>query len=131
MLKFSLISALLISTISVLSNKIELKRQISNEPAAFLQKDLSDFLNIIPVNDIRNLTKFFYANDEAMRESYDYLRDDGFKLIVESLSTLTLVGKFTTFLNESGVNFVELGKRLEGILLTREETKSIVGNYQS
>lgn len=126
-----LISTLLISTTIVLSSKLESRINISNEPAGFLQKDLNDFLNIIPVNDIRNLTKFFYSNDKAMQESYNYLRDDGFRLVVENLSTLSLVKKFTTFLNESGVNFAELGKRLEGILLTREEAKSIVGNYRS
>lgn len=96
-----------------------------------LQKDLNEFLNIIPVDDIRNLTKFFYANDEAMRDSYEYLRDEGIKLIVENLSTLSLVKKFTTFLNDTGVNFAELEKRVEGIVLTREDTRSIVGNCSS
>lgn len=96
-----------------------------------LQNDLNEFLNVIPVDDIRNLTKFFYTNDEAMRDSYEYLRDEGIKLIVENLSTLSLVKKFTTFLNDTGVNFAELGKRVERIVLTREDTKSIVGNCSS
>lgn len=96
-----------------------------------LQKDLNEFLSIIPVDDIRNLTKFFYANDEAMRDSYEYLRDEGIKLIVDNLSTLSLVKKFTTFLNDTGVNLAELEKRVEGIVLTREDTKSIVGNCSS
>lgn len=126
-----LVSALLLSATLVLSSKLEPRKHEENEPAGFLQKDLYDFVNIIPVSDIRNLTKFFYSNDKAMRKSYNYLRDDGFKLVFENLSTLTLVKKFTTFLNESGVNFSELSKRLEGILLTREESKSIVGNYRS
>lgn len=96
-----------------------------------MQKDMNDFVNIIPVDDIRNLTEFFYSNDEAMRDSYDYLRDHGFKLVVESLSKLSLVKKFTTFLNDTGVDFVELAKRVEKIVLTREEAKSIDGNCSS
>lgn len=110
----------------VLCSKLEPIRHIADN--GNLQKDLSEFVNIIPVDDIRNLTKFFYANDAAMRESYDYLRDDGYKLVVENLSKLTLVKKFTTFLNDTGVNFAELLKRIEKIVLTSEEAKSIVGN---
>lgn len=93
-----------------------------------LQKDLSEFMSIIPVDDIHNLTEFFYANDAAMRNSYNYLRDEGFARICQSLSTLTLVKKFTSFLNESGVNVAELGKRVEKIVLTKEEAAAIVGN---
>lgn len=127
MLKFVTVSVFLIIVNSfALSSKLEPIRHIGDN--GNLQKDLSDFLNIIPVDDIRNLTKFFYANDAEMRESYDYLRDDGYKLVVENLSKLTLVKKFTSFLNDTGVNFAELVKRVEKIVLTSEEAKSIVGN---
>jgi Insect allergen related repeat, nitrile-specifier detoxification len=94
-----------------------------------LDRDLREFFNIIPVDDIRNLTKYFYANDMAMRESYDYLRSAGYKLIVENLSQLTILKKFTNFLNDTGVNLTELKKRLENVVLTSEETESIVGNF--
>lgn len=130
MWKLATFSVLLIvlNNFAICSTNESIKQDASSES---LQKDLSEFLNIIPVDDIRNLTKFFYANDEAMRESYDYLRDDGFKLVVENLSKLTLVKKFTTFLNDTGVNFAELAKRIEKIVLTNEEAKSIVGNCHS
>lgn len=130
MWKLATFSVLLIvlTNFAICSTIESIKQDASGES---LHKDLSEFLNIIPVDDIRNLTKFFYANDEAMRESYDFLRDDGFKLVVENLSTLTLVKKFTTFLNDTGVNFAELAKRIEKIVLTNEEAKSIVGNCRS
>ena len=127
MLKFVTVSVFLIVANSfALCSKLEPIRHIGDN--GNLQNDLNDFLNIIPVDDIRNLTKFFYANDAEMRESYDYLRDDGYKLVVENLSKLSLVKKFTTFLNDTGVNFAELVKRVEKIVLTSEEEKSIVGN---
>lgn len=120
---------LIIVTHSAVCSRIEPIQHVQSEASgSSLQSDFSEFLSIIPVDDIRNLTKFFYANDEAMRESYDYLRDDGFKLVVGKLSQLTLVKKFTAFLNDTGVNFAELSKRMEGIVLTREEAKSIAGN---
>lgn len=93
-----------------------------------LQTDLNEFLNIIPVDDIRNLTKFFYANDAKMRDSYDYVRDKGFSRVVATLSQLSLVKKFSSFLNETGVNVAEMTKRLQKIVLTSEEAKSVAGN---
>lgn len=96
-----------------------------------LHQDLCDFLNIFPVEDIRNLTKHFYANDRDMRESYDYLRGEGYREIVENLSQISIFKKFTSFLNDSGVNFADLRKQIEKIVLTSEETDSIafVGSY--
>lgn len=96
-----------------------------------LHQDLCDFLNVIPVEDIRNLTKHFYANDKDMRGSYDYLRDEGYRKIVEKLSQISIFKKFTSFLNDSGVNFAELRKKIEKFVLTSEETDSIafVGSY--
>lgn len=114
-------------TNSVVGSRIEPINHVSNEPQDSLQKDLNEFINLIPIVEIRNLTKFFYGNDEAMRHSYDYLRNKGYKLVVEGLSKLTLVRKFTSFLNDSGVNFAELGKRIETIVLTSDELKTIDG----
>lgn len=109
-------------------SKLDVIKHVQSDRNGSLQKDLSEFFNIIPSSDIRNLTEYFYANDEAMRESYNYLLNDGYQLVVESISTLTLVKKFSTFLNDSGVNCAELGKRIERIVLTDEEAKSIAGN---
>lgn len=131
MFKLVKLSVLLIIVSScAFCSKLEVIKHVQSEPGS-LQKDLSEFLNIIPVDDIRNLTEYFYENDEKMRKSYDYLRTDGYKLVVESVFKLTLVKKFTTFLNDTGVNFAELGKRIEKIVLTDEEAKSIVGNCSS
>lgn len=132
MFKLIILSVLLtLVTNYALCSKLEVIKHVQSEKSGSLQKDLSEFLNIIPVDDIRNLTEYFYANDETMRESYDYLRTDGFKLVVESVSALTLVKKFTSFLNDTGVNFAELGKRIEKIVLTDDDVNSIVGNCSS
>jgi hypothetical protein len=92
-----------------------------------LQRDLSEFVSVIPVEEIRNLTRHFYANDEAMRQSYDYLRNEGLRKIADQLGRISILKKFVGYLNDTGVNFAELKRRLERIVLTSEETKSIVG----
>lgn len=129
MSRISILSVfLLITSESVFCLHFGVVSHVQNEASGNLQRDLNEFLNIIPVDDIRNLTEYFYANDKTMRDAYNYLRTDGYKLVVESISSLTLVKKFTAFLNDTGVNFAELGKRIEKIVLTDEEAKTIVGN---
>lgn len=95
-----------------------------------IQEDLKDFVNIIPTDDIRNLTKYYYASDPAMRSSYDYLRDDGFQRILNSLSTLTLVKKFTNFLTDKGVVLSEIAQHFEKIVLTVSDCAEIAGNFK-
>jgi Insect allergen related repeat, nitrile-specifier detoxification len=125
-----IISSVLFVTVTrcVVSSGVEPIIHVQSSSGSSLQSDINEFMNIIPMEEIRNLTKFFYANDIEMRDSYDYLRDKGFKMAVENLSQLSLLKKFTSFLNETGVSFAEMAKRMEKIVLTSEEAKSIPGN---
>lgn len=113
----------------VLNYANNIEQHVANSNSGNLQEDFNDFLDLIPIDDIRNLTEYFYANDELMRNSYDYLRNDGTKFAVRKLNELPMFRKFTSFLNDTGVNFADLGKRIKRIVLTDEEAKSIVGNW--
>lgn len=92
-----------------------------------LQQDIIDFLDLIPFDDIRNLTKYFYANDESMRNAYEYLRSDGYKFAIHRLKEVPMLRMFTTKLNETGVKLADMEERIKEIVLTDEEAKSIVG----
>lgn len=92
-----------------------------------LQKDFADFVNIIPFNDLRNLTKYYYASDPAMRNSYNYLRDEGFERIFLSLKTLPLVRKIMTFLSNRGVILGDLAQHFEKLVLTKKDCSETEG----
>lgn len=93
-----------------------------------LQQDIGDFLDLIPVDDIRNLTKYFYANDESMRNAYEYLRNDGYKFAIHRLRDEPIVQLVAKKLNESGVKLTFMEEKVKGILLTQDEAESIFGN---
>jgi hypothetical protein len=127
-LSTSLSSLIVIVTVTncvICPSHVEAIKDLQLSPVGSLHQDVCDFLNILPIDDIRNLTKHFYANDKGMREAYDYLRDEGYRKVVESLTQISIFKKFTNFLNDSGVNFAELRKKIEKIVLTNEETDSI------
>jgi len=120
---------LIMVTNSAICSRIEpIKHYPSVPTSGTLQHDLQEFLTLVPIDDIRNLTQHFYANDEMMRESYDYLRHDGHRFVLDKLAKLTILRKFASYLNDTGVNFAVLGQQVERIVLTDEETQSIVGN---
>lgn len=113
----------------IVMNFANIEHHVASTNSGNLQEDFNDFLDLIPIDDIRNLTEYFYANDESMRNSYDYLRNDGTKFAKEALNELPMVRKFTNFLNDTGVNFADLEKGIKRIVLTDEEAQSIVGNW--
>jgi hypothetical protein len=120
----SLIAVVIVTNCAISSSHVEAIKRFEPDQSS-LHNDLCDFLSLIPIDDIRNLTKHFYANDADMRASYDYLRGEGYQKIVESLSQVSILKKFMNFLNDTGVNFAELNKKIEKIVLTNEETDSI------
>lgn len=93
-----------------------------------LQQDLADFIKLVSADDVRNLTKYFYANDESMRNAYEYLRHDGYKFALHRLREVPMVKMFVVKFNESGVRLTDMEERLKKLLLSQEEAKSIVGN---
>lgn len=124
---------LIVLSVSVCSSiaenrKIQPIKHYEPEPVHHLQNDLNEFLDIIPVDEIKNLTIYFYTNDEKMRESYDFMKNEGFSEMKRQLSELTIMDKLSQFFNESGVNLDRIDKRLSGLTLSDEEITSFNGN---
>lgn len=110
------------------NHKIQPIKHYVPKPFHHLQYDLNEFFNIIPVDEIKNLTIYFYTNDDKMRGSYDFMKNEGFSEMKRQLSELTIMDKLSQFFNESGVNLDRIDKRLSGLTLSDEEITSLNGN---
>lgn len=104
-------------------------KHIEQQPQHHLQEDFDDFIDLIPLDDIRNLTIYFYANDESMRESYDFLNGEAYNTVKDDLFGLHEFKLFKDFFNESGVKIDRLINRFAKFSLTKAEVNSINGKY--
>ncbi|GAB0091784.1 Insect allergen-related [Sergentomyia squamirostris] len=81
-----------------------------------LQQDIDDFLDLIPKEEVQNLTQKFYYGDGEVRFAYAYCQSDEFLALREKILNLPEVKDFLNYLNESGLNLVELVNKLAKIV---------------
>ncbi|XP_055690490.1 uncharacterized protein LOC129793967 isoform X2 [Lutzomyia longipalpis] len=81
-----------------------------------LKQDIDDFLDLIPKEEIQNLTRKYYFGDSEVRFAYEYCQSDEFLALREKILNLPEVRDFLKYLNDSGLNLVELVNKLAGIV---------------
>lgn len=102
-------------------------KHVEEIPEHHLQKDLNDFIDLVPLDDIKNLTIYYYTHDENMRKSYEFLTGENYTAIKNELFGLYEFKMLNDFFNESGVKFDNLLKRLEQFSLPLDEVRAIKG----
>lgn len=108
-------------------SKIAPIQHIEEIPEHHLQQDIYDFINLVPVEEIKNLTIYFYANDEEMRNSYDFLVGEDYIRISDELWSLKEMKSLSKFFNESGVRFDKLMQRFKAFSISEEELEAVTG----
>lgn len=81
-----------------------------------LQRDLNDFLTLMPVDEIKRLSYYYYEHDEEVRAAYDYLNGQEFQIIKRHIMNLKEMKGFLRTMSEADINVMELVDRLGGIL---------------
>lgn len=113
----------------VSSSKIAPIQHIEEIPEHHLQQDIYDFIDLVPVEEIKNLTIYFYANDEEMRNSYDFLVGEDYTRISNELWNLKEMKSLSKFFNESGVRFDKLMQRFKAFSISEDELEAVTGEF--
>lgn len=129
----TLLLALLFATSSVLAATIAPGNSSSSEETveivdqeeevedSALEASLESFLNLVPTENIRNVSAEAYLESEAVRESFNFLRSREFLDAKDRLLEAPEAQEFIKFLNQSGLNvtrFVRKVSNLTGIPAT-------------
>lgn len=94
----------------------ESREDTKNSGKFDLQQDIDDFLDLIPKVEIQNLTRRYYFGDNEVRFAYEYCQSEEFLALREKILNLVEVKDFLKYLNESGLNLVELVNKLATIV---------------
>uniref|UniRef100_A0A1L8DR69 Putative microvillar protein with insect allergen related repeat n=1 Tax=Nyssomyia neivai TaxID=330878 RepID=A0A1L8DR69_9DIPT len=85
-------------------------------PKLDLKQDIDDFVDLIPKEEIQNLTRNYFFGDSEVRFAYEYCQSEEFHALREKIVNLPEVKDFLVYLNDSGLNLVELVNKLAGIV---------------
>ncbi|XP_059615415.1 uncharacterized protein LOC132260981 [Phlebotomus argentipes] len=94
----------------------ESREEVKNPGKFDLRQDIDDFLDLIPKEEVKNLTRRYYFGDQEVRFAYEYCQSEEFLALREKILNLPEVTDFLKYLNESELNLVELVNKLARIV---------------
>ncbi|XP_046754141.1 uncharacterized protein LOC124416829 [Diprion similis] len=83
---------------------------------ASLNDDVQDILDLIPTEEIREITLWYAENDEQFQWVLAYLRSDSFHAIVNAIRSEPAYDEFVEFLAYQGINIYEFIAKIQEIL---------------
>lgn len=81
-----------------------------------LAKDLQEFVNLMPFDEIVEITVDYLSEDKQFEEVLLYLKSEKFKLFVIDIESLPEVQLFMNYLQKKGVHIYELVNKLNDLL---------------
>jgi hypothetical protein len=75
-----------------------------------------EFIDLIPSEDITQLTKHYYINDPEIRSTYIFLESTDFKIIRAKIFQLPEIRELLEYFNNCGLNVFEIINRLGTIM---------------
>jgi hypothetical protein len=93
-----------------------IEKHIQPIPEHSLQNDLMEFIDLIPSEDITQLTKHYYINDPEIRSTYIFLESTDFKIIRAKIFQLPEIRELLEYFNNCGLNVFEIINRLGTIM---------------
>ncbi|XP_011872390.1 PREDICTED: uncharacterized protein LOC105564556 [Vollenhovia emeryi] len=90
--------------------------QIPNVGRGELAKELQDFLNILPQEQIAAITLQYYAQDAEFQAMIQYFKSDGFKQLVKEIQALPEMQALMQYMYNAGIDVYKLQDMLNNWL---------------
>lgn len=94
-----------------------------------LERDLEDFVELIPVDEIFEITLEYMSDDEEFQKVVEYLQSKKFRQLVIDIEAIREVHVLMKYLEKAGIDVYEMVNRLNDLLnIPRIKPKS--GSYK-
>ncbi|XP_011697955.1 PREDICTED: protein G12 [Wasmannia auropunctata] len=108
-MKFALV---LLAFVAAASAKIE----IPNFGRGELHKDIQEFLDMMPVDQIMSITLQYYAQDAEFQKMVEYFQSEGFKQLVKDVEALPEIKTLMDYIHEAGIDIYKIVNILNNAL---------------
>lgn len=81
-----------------------------------LHSDINEFIELIPINDVKKKLLEYYKNDRDVQQIYDYANGKEFLTMKKRLFDVREIKEFQQYLNDIGLNIKEIFHRLDNLL---------------
>ncbi|XP_029172515.1 protein G12 [Nylanderia fulva] len=102
----------LLALVAVASAKIE----IPNFGRGELHKDIQEFLDLIPVEEVIAITLQYYEEDDEFQSMVEYFQTDEFKDLVEAVENMKEVKKLMDYIHDAGIDIYKMVNMLNDVL---------------
>ncbi|KAL0116893.1 hypothetical protein PUN28_010039 [Cardiocondyla obscurior] len=100
-MKFALV---MLAFMAAASAKIE----IPNFGRGELYKDIQDFLDLIPVERLLEITLEYYAGDAEFQNLVRYLQSEKFKELVQEVENLSEIEELMNYIHDAGIDIYKI-----------------------
>lgn len=108
-MKFALVLFALVATASA-------KLQLPNFGFGKLHKDIQDFLDVLPQEEIFAITLQYFSEDAEFQAMVEYFQTEGFKGLVGDCETLPEVKVMMDYIHNAGINIYKIVNMLNELL---------------
>jgi len=100
-MKFALV---LLAFVATASAKIE----IPNFGRGELHKDIQEFLDLLPVDQIIQITIQYYTQDAEFQKMVEYFQSEGFKQLVKDVEALPEIKTLMDYIHVAGIDIYQI-----------------------
>lgn len=81
-----------------------------------LQNDINEFIDLIPIAEVKKKLLEYYKNDRDVQLIYDYVNGKEFQAMKKKLLDVREIKEFQQYLNDIGMNIKEIFHKLDNLL---------------
>ncbi|KYN21516.1 PREDICTED: uncharacterized protein LOC108759794 [Trachymyrmex cornetzi] len=90
--------------------------EIPNFGRGELRFDIQEFIDLVPVNKIVQITLQYFTEDKDFQRMVEYFRSEGFKQLIQDVEALPEIKVFMDYIHDAGIDIYKMVNKLNSAL---------------